>query len=89
MKWLAALKIYNKNKGRWCIPKKGTAEYAKVKDIMNEEVSLKKKTTTSSINVADAMAKNQARRGQLFTSFESRMKAMDLAKKIRGFRVDY
>jgi len=34
-KWMAALKKYNHNKGKWCIPKKGTTEYAKVREIMN------------------------------------------------------
>ena len=36
MKWLEALKIFNRDhKGTWCIPKKGTPEYKTVVDIMN------------------------------------------------------
>ena len=36
MKWLDALKIFNKDhQGAWCIPKKGTPEYKTVVDIMN------------------------------------------------------
>ena len=36
MKWLDALKIYNKDhNGAWCIPKRGTPEYKTVVDIMN------------------------------------------------------
>jgi hypothetical protein len=34
MKWLEALKVYNKGK-KWTIPKKGTPEYNKVKMIMD------------------------------------------------------
>ena len=36
-KWIDALKIWNdsnKHSGTWCIPKKGTKEYDKVKGIM-------------------------------------------------------
>ncbi len=40
MKWLEALKIYNRgHNGAWCIPKKGTQEYEKVKNIMNEKTN--------------------------------------------------
>jgi len=90
MKWMAALKIYNHNKGKWCIPKKGTTEYAKVKEIMNNgTASVKKKAApVATVNVAHAMAQNQVRRGKLFNSFEARMRAMDLAKKLRGMRTD-
>ena len=36
MKWLDALKIFNRDHtGKWCIPKKGTPEYQTVVDIMN------------------------------------------------------
>ncbi len=36
MKWLDALKIYNKDhNGAWCIPKRDTPEYKTVVDIMN------------------------------------------------------
>ena len=36
MKWLDALKIYNKDhNGAWCIPKRHTPEYKTVVDIMN------------------------------------------------------
>ena len=36
MKWLDALKIYNKDyNGAWCIPKKDTPEYKTVVEIIN------------------------------------------------------
>ena len=36
MKWLDALRIFNRdNPGKWCIPKTGTPEYQTVVDIMN------------------------------------------------------
>jgi len=35
--WVQALKIYNKGKNEWCIPKKGGKEYEEIKKIMNGE----------------------------------------------------
>lgn len=32
--WIKALKIFNKNKNEWCVPKKGTTEYNEVKKII-------------------------------------------------------
>mgnify|MGYP001547179359 CR=1 FL=1 len=34
--WLIALKEYNKNKDKWCIPKKGSKEYNEVIKNMNK-----------------------------------------------------
>jgi hypothetical protein len=36
MKWISALKEWNSktNKGKWCIPRKGSSEYDDVKKIM-------------------------------------------------------
>lgn len=38
MKWIQALKEWNSktNKGKWCIPRKGSSEYDDVKKIMNK-----------------------------------------------------
>lgn len=33
MTWVAALKIYNASHGKWCVPRKGTAEHAEVRKI--------------------------------------------------------
>lgn len=34
-KWIEALKIFNKGKVEWCVPKKGTTAYNEVQRIMN------------------------------------------------------
>jgi hypothetical protein len=34
--WILALKEYNAKKGTWCMPRKGTAEHAEVKAIMEK-----------------------------------------------------
>jgi len=34
MRWIDALKEWNKGSPKWCIPKKGSAEYDAVKEIM-------------------------------------------------------
>jgi hypothetical protein len=39
MKWIDALKIWNKaHGGSWCVPRKGTSEHAEVKAIMSGEM---------------------------------------------------
>lgn len=42
MKWIDALKIFNKDRGSWCIPRKSTAEYKAVIDIMKGKSKAKK-----------------------------------------------
>ncbi len=41
MKWIQALKDWNSktNKGKWCIPRKGSSEYDDVKKIMSGQDS--------------------------------------------------
>lgn len=41
--WIAALKTYNSRQPAWCIPRKGTDEYNKVRKIMNGEKTKKPK----------------------------------------------
>ena len=43
--WIEALKIWNKDKPTWCIPKKDTAEYQQVKKIMGTGKQVKKAET--------------------------------------------
>ena len=43
MKWVEALKIYNSNRGMWCVPKKGTDDYNDVMKIMKGENAVIKK----------------------------------------------
>ena len=83
--WLNALKTYNKDKGKWCIPKKGTSGYNLVKSVMRG-VSRTKATKLPQIDVAAAMEANQKRRGKLFGKFEDRMRMVDLGRKIRSNR---
>ena len=42
--WIEALKEYNKGSNSWCIVKKGTPEYVKVKSIIENKKNLFKKT---------------------------------------------
>ena len=61
-KWIDALKIFNKNKGEWCIPKKGRDEYKQVKKIMNnnEKPLTKKqlKERENNIKKMDVLSQN-------------------------------
>ena len=92
MKWIEGLKIYNKDKAKWCIPKKGSAGYIEVKAIMAGEETPKQRKRiapiTSGIDVATAMEQNQKRRSKLFDNFEYRMKVKDLGKRIKDRRKD-
>jgi|NorSeaMetagenome_1021524.scaffolds.fasta_scaffold130781_1 hypothetical protein len=83
--WLNALREYNKDKSRWCIPKKGSSGYTQVKKIMSGE-SKAKSVKLPQIDVGAAMEANQKRRGKLFGNFENKMRMLDLAKKMRSNR---
>jgi len=83
--WRNALREYNKDKGKWCIPKKGSSGYTQVKKIMSGE-SKATSVKLPQIDVAAAMEANQKRRGKLFGKFEDKMKMLDLAKRLRSQR---
>ena len=46
MRWVDALKIFNKDRGSWCIPRKNTVEYKEVIDIMKGKSKTKTKEAT-------------------------------------------
>ena len=50
MKYLDALKKYNEGKDKWCVPRKGSVDYLKIRKMMNEitSASPKKKSDTPS-----------------------------------------
>ena len=50
--WISALKEYNDKKGSWCMPRKGSAEHAEVKAIM-EKMKGKPATKAKAEPVAD------------------------------------
>lgn len=41
MSWIKALKVFNKDKNEWCVPKKGTEGYTKSINLMNEDKNKK------------------------------------------------
>ena len=45
MKYIDALKKYNENKDKWCMPRKGSVDYLEIRKMMNEKSA---KTKTSS-----------------------------------------
>ena len=68
MKWIEALKKWNSqdNKsGNWCVPKKGSADHAKVKSYMNSGSKSKKKQITYADIVQENKKKNQKTKKQL------------------------
>jgi hypothetical protein len=60
MRWVDALKIFNSEKGSWCIPKKGSSDHTRVIEIMNSNKSTakpKKKIETPPTAVASSKMK--------------------------------
>ena len=60
-----ALEQWNGNKSSWCIPKKGSADYMEVLDIMQKHLkpkTKKKKTAGKSAKVAPSAAASQNER---------------------------
>jgi hypothetical protein len=47
--WQKALKIWNGNKGAWCIPKKGSIGYNEVREIMKGGVQTRSMTKVKSM----------------------------------------
>jgi hypothetical protein len=35
MKYIDALRKYNEGKDKWCVPRKGTEDYVKIRNMMN------------------------------------------------------
>ena len=71
MKWLDALKIFNRDhQGAWCIPKKDTPEYKTVVDIMNGKHMRRQEKIQGSGIINDFLkkttAKAEARRSSEF-----------------------
>ena len=63
MKWLDALKIFNReHTGKWCIPKKGTPEYQTVVDIMNGKHMRRQEKIQGSGIIDDWLKKISAKR---------------------------
>lgn len=52
-KWIEALKLYNKDNKNWCVVKKGTAEYDKVKKMMDNMDTNNKNITKKKNNKPD------------------------------------
>ena len=46
--WIEALRKFNQGKTEWCVPKKDTAEYQKVKSMMKGAPPAKKKVVVDS-----------------------------------------
>ena len=80
MKWIEALKLYNKGKGMWCIAKKGTPEYDEVKKIMNRDKAPavaernKERSQKSLEQLKGEASKSEARRAEARKKYEEKVK---------------
>tara|TARA_B100000795_G_scaffold269109_1_gene257573 strand:+ start:1033 stop:2478 length:1446 start_codon:yes stop_codon:yes gene_type:complete len=57
MKYTDALKIYNKNKDKWCFPRKGSVDYKKIRIIQGKPVGTSKKVDKNVIKKDDKVKK--------------------------------
>lgn len=87
MKYVEALKIFNKRKGKWCLPKKGTKDYREVLQIRSGG----KPSKPSKDKGPEGDSEKDRRRIQAFDQFAERIrkreklrKNMKLARRIRG-----
>ena len=58
-KWVSALKEMNKGSNNWCVPKKGTAEYQQVMNIMNKS-SITPSTKSAAATKIQSIVRGQA-----------------------------
>jgi hypothetical protein len=49
MKYIDALRKYNENKDKWCMPRKGSVDYLEIRDIMKEKAAIAATKKTSSL----------------------------------------
>ena len=91
MTWLKNLKQYNAGQDAWCIPRRGTAIHAQVKNGTFQRQSTSKSTAKNTAkanqsknqskpqqNVAQAMASVQKRREKDFDKHMSRLQDLDI-----------
>jgi DNA-binding Xre family transcriptional regulator len=50
MKYIDALRKYNENKDKWCMPRKGSVDYLEIRDIMKATAKTAKTAKTSSLS---------------------------------------
>lgn len=77
MKYIDALKKYNEGKDRWCTPRKGSADYLKIRKMMKEMASVSPKKPSVSPKKASSSASAASA-----TSALSPKKASSLSKKV-------
>ena len=59
MKYIEALKKYNEGKTKWCMPRKGSIDYVKIKKLIDTNYSPGTKTPLKSKSVSNISIKNQ------------------------------
>jgi hypothetical protein len=69
MSWIQALKIWNRGRDVWCVPKGGTKEYDEVIDIMQNNPSAQRAPKRKKAAKAPKQKKGKKTAKNPFTSF--------------------
>ena len=59
MKYIDALKKYNEGKDKWCMPRKGSADYLKIREMMKKVSKIKKSKKSKNIKKEDIAEKDR------------------------------
>lgn len=87
MKWVEALKIFNRGKGMWCIAKKGSPEYDEVKKIMNStkpevvEARNVERRAKATEQLKEVASKAEVRREEAKKKYAEKLTEMESQKK--------
>jgi hypothetical protein len=63
MKYIDALRKYNEGKDKWCVPRKGTEDYVKIRNMMN----MKGTNETENYKIRDWIPLNKIRKSPLLS----------------------
>ena len=81
-----ALKVYNKGKPAWCMPRKGTVEHAKIKEIMERPKKSTRKLRKAPVESVTNLGKEGQKRIEEFTDTEPIISSEMEVKKTRKLR---
>ena len=84
MKWMEALKAWNKSQPKWSIPKKDTEGYKAVRMLMDGETKAPKKTKATKAKKDDAKPKTTKATKNIVATLNELMGEVEPPKRKRG-----
>jgi hypothetical protein len=84
MKWIDALRIFNKDKGAWCIPRKGSDDYQTVRKIMSSDPAKEEKTKEARAKALEGLRKVEAETQARNKTKAARATALEGLRKVEA-----